>query len=647
MHSGSVGQDPKRKETSGIPPFGRFQTADITDVARVMKEIFSENCSSKTKIGDSSRIEGRNAPSVPVPSKMLVEMSKDQSSGDKMHATKPTLEAAPLVMGISNDNSRQSGSGVGVKMEEDNATALGKAPISKSDASEVECKTSDGSAENGADSIQASSKNSIMGSNMEVTCTAPLTAGKKKNVPSERPALDGLTGPCTGASGNEVGSSVVPQGTGKHVGITENNFRNEMELSSKWSPRSPHDVSSIECPKISTKVDAAGDPCSVTPSVSGVTECPEKDSGKSSCIKADGVGDLRESVPISVSHLSATVESPGVTQNNSGDKIQLSLKDSLEPHYIGIRSLEGPTVSRMSDGLGDHPAPVTVSISGSQDHSGNVDLGGGISGRSDVCATEVEATEFAGEAIGEGPEVSGKANNLGAGLVLGDVVSGCNAATLHEVPSNQDKLEGSSNEHGSKSDPMSEVLPSVTLGATNLELVPKDCGRVQLPPIVTCTEGNLVEVCSMEVEPSEIQVPAPNNSVATSANVQDAAENDDRMQLPLGAGSSEGNHVEVCNVEGKTSSSNLMISESSSIGKNSSRIEVQPGLERREGEYVEVCNMEAQASLPKDIAAESANTKPILEDHVGTFLKSRVENTKGDSEDGCNMQINPPVSQVT
>ncbi|KAI9386411.1 hypothetical protein POPTR_010G019150v4 [Populus trichocarpa] len=120
--SGLVGQDPKRKEASGILAVGRIQTADVTDVARVMKEIFSETCSSKNKIGDSSTVEVRSAP---VSSKMSVEVAKNQSSEGKALSAVSILEATLPVMGSSNDDSKQPGSGDGVKMEGDHTPALG------------------------------------------------------------------------------------------------------------------------------------------------------------------------------------------------------------------------------------------------------------------------------------------------------------------------------------------------------------------------------------------------------------------------------------------------------------------------------------------------------------------------------------------
>eukprot|EP00258_Populus_trichocarpa_P050244 XP_024466263.1 chromatin structure-remodeling complex protein SYD isoform X4 [Populus trichocarpa] len=188
--SGLVGQDPKRKEASGILAVGRIQTADVTDVARVMKEIFSETCSSKNKIGDSSTVEVRSAP---VSSKMSVEVAKKQSSEGKALSAVSILEATLPVMGSSNDDSKQPGSGDGVKMEGDHTPALGKAPTSEINPSMLEIKTSHGPVEKMRELIRASTENPVTGSNMEVNHSV-LDAGDRDNITSQRPAPEGLLG---------------------------------------------------------------------------------------------------------------------------------------------------------------------------------------------------------------------------------------------------------------------------------------------------------------------------------------------------------------------------------------------------------------------------------------------------------------------
>jgi hypothetical protein len=155
-----------------------------------MKEIFSETCSSKNKIGDSSTVEVRSAP---VSSKMSVEVAKNQSSEGKALSAVSILEATLPVMGSSNDDSKQPGSGDGVKMEGDHTPALGKAPTSEINPSMLEIKTSHGPVEKMRELIRASTENPVMGSNMEVNHSV-LDAGDRDNITSQRPAPEGLLG---------------------------------------------------------------------------------------------------------------------------------------------------------------------------------------------------------------------------------------------------------------------------------------------------------------------------------------------------------------------------------------------------------------------------------------------------------------------
>ncbi|XP_061976129.1 chromatin structure-remodeling complex protein SYD-like isoform X4 [Populus nigra] len=238
-----VGQDPKRKEASGILAVGRIQTADVTDVARVMKEIFSETCSSKNKIGDSSTVEVRSAP---VSSKMSVEVAKNQSSEGKALSAVSILEATVPVMGSSIDDSKQPGSGDGVKMEGDHTPALGKAPTSEINPSMLEIKTSHGPVEKMRELIRASTENPVTGSNMEVSHSV-LDAGDRDNITSQRPAPEGLLGD----------SGDPPMVTLSVSDVTEHprsDSGNRMEAS-KASPKSSPHVVSLGNRTISIKPD--------------------------------------------------------------------------------------------------------------------------------------------------------------------------------------------------------------------------------------------------------------------------------------------------------------------------------------------------------------------------------------------------------
>ncbi|CAK7332877.1 unnamed protein product [Dovyalis caffra] len=240
--SGLVGQDPKRKEASGIPAFGRIQTADVTDVARVMKEIFSETCSSKAKSGDSSTVEVRSAP---VSSNMSVEVAKNQSSEGKTLSAVSVLEAEAPVIGSSIDDSKQPVSGDGVKMEGDNAPALGKAPISEIDASMLESKTSHGSTEKMGELIYSSIENPTTGSNMEGNCSV-LDTDDGDNIRSQTPAPECLLGD----GGNPPMVALSVSDVTEHPATDSGNT---MEAS-KASPRSSPLVT-LGNPTVSVKLD--------------------------------------------------------------------------------------------------------------------------------------------------------------------------------------------------------------------------------------------------------------------------------------------------------------------------------------------------------------------------------------------------------
>lgn len=59
---------------------GRYQTANVNDVARVMKEVFSGTGLSKAKAGESSGKEGKDAPASPVSSRSSVEVIRNNQS---------------------------------------------------------------------------------------------------------------------------------------------------------------------------------------------------------------------------------------------------------------------------------------------------------------------------------------------------------------------------------------------------------------------------------------------------------------------------------------------------------------------------------------------------------------------------------------
>ncbi|XVE82038.1 hypothetical protein DITRI_Ditri15bG0114600 [Diplodiscus trichospermus] len=167
----SVGHDSKRKDTSAIPAFSRIQTADVNDVARVMKEIFSETRSSKTKVGEPAGSEGRNTPTGPLSSKTVEEVVKNQSLDGKSAVSTPVNEKAAAACDLPTEKSN--------KQSETDAHSL-----------KPECKTHTGS-DNIANSRQIRNENSITESNKEDDSSCPLNANDKKDLSQGAPAPGG------------------------------------------------------------------------------------------------------------------------------------------------------------------------------------------------------------------------------------------------------------------------------------------------------------------------------------------------------------------------------------------------------------------------------------------------------------------------
>ncbi|GKV39037.1 hypothetical protein SLEP1_g46868 [Rubroshorea leprosula] len=112
---GLVSQDQKRKDTPAIPAFNRIQTADVNDVARVMKEIFSDTCLPKAKVGESSVNESRSPPAVPVSS---MEVAKKEGSVNEGCLNLPAQEKAAPSSDVPIENHEQSGAEDDVKRDE-------------------------------------------------------------------------------------------------------------------------------------------------------------------------------------------------------------------------------------------------------------------------------------------------------------------------------------------------------------------------------------------------------------------------------------------------------------------------------------------------------------------------------------------------
>ncbi|TYI61650.1 hypothetical protein E1A91_D10G188300v1 [Gossypium mustelinum] len=206
----SVGHDLKRKVTGAIPAFSRIPTADVNDVARVMKEIFSETCSSKTKIGEPAGSEGKNTPTA---SKTFEEVVKNQSlDGKPVVSTPAPVKTAPACDVPKEKSKKHSETEADTKEPEDNASLVIKVPVlERANSLKPECKTHSGS-DNVAKSIQISNENLVRDSNVQINSTHPHSADDVKDGAQGAPAPTGVqTGSRNGLNDIPIKTSVSDQ----------------------------------------------------------------------------------------------------------------------------------------------------------------------------------------------------------------------------------------------------------------------------------------------------------------------------------------------------------------------------------------------------------------------------------------------------
>ncbi|KAE8736015.1 P-loop containing nucleoside triphosphate hydrolases superfamily protein isoform 3 [Hibiscus syriacus] len=178
--SASFGHDSKRKATVAVPAFSRIATSDVNDVARVMKEIFSETCTSKNKVGEPVGSEGKST-TAPLSSKTFEEPLKNQSLDDISSVNKPDLvKTAPASDVRKGKGKQQTENEAHTKELEDNASLAINVPVlERVDSLKPECKTRSGS-DNNANPTLVPKENSI--TDAVIDGTPPLHAGGMNDV---------------------------------------------------------------------------------------------------------------------------------------------------------------------------------------------------------------------------------------------------------------------------------------------------------------------------------------------------------------------------------------------------------------------------------------------------------------------------------
>ncbi|XVE65684.1 hypothetical protein DITRI_Ditri08aG0019500 [Diplodiscus trichospermus] len=578
----SVCHDSKRKVTSAIPAFNRIQTADVNDVARVMKEIFSETCSSKGKVGDPAKSEGRSTPTAPLSSKTPDKVAKHQSLDGKSAVSMSSHEkAAPACDVPTGKSKKKSDTEADTKEPERNASLVVEASVQRADSLKPECKIHTGS-ETIANLRLIPSGNAITESNMEVDSTCPFNDGDKNNVSQGTPA----------SAGDQTGSRVqLDSPSPMELPQTAESDKSNIEPAFKGSP----------------KADNTGDNSRVVLSVSGVvepsindSETKKEDSGMTEIYSGNDVEpSLKESprasdensrsiglkeIPAETLDSETKKERPGMTEiySGPGNEVKVSLKES--PRASHSRSV----------GLNDLATETSVSDQSAVNLSGVSFYKADMPSIVTRCSTEA--------IVVEGPGASENSNNLGASVVVEDTAPVSETATLVEAPIDPCDGDGQSGGNEAKVDLVPEPIVSIATESTYIELVPRDDRALQQPLLVNDREGNCVEIHNIEVDACE-----PVLSVATKST--------DIELVPRDAGSlqqlrlvkdREGNGVEIHDMEVDASVTEV------------------PSL--------------------KDFTAVSAGRDPAPEVNSGKQLSEGVESTKSDVE-VCDTEIKSSEKQ--
>ncbi|WCJ22617.1 Chromatin structure-remodeling complex protein SYD [Euphorbia peplus] len=325
--SGITALDSKRKDIGSFPAYGRIQTTAVTDVARVMKEIFSETCSPKSKMSELRRIEARNISPVSSSSKTPAEIEKNKKPEEKVATNMPVL---------------QSTLGDGVKMEKDHVSSLAEPMMTINNVS----------VENAADSEQPSAINLNAESKMELSDTVLVDVSKKESAQSCIPATNEIGEQISGSCGDERVSVVASSDPDKS--------QSETVDSSKELPKFPTETADAgDHPMVTVPASVVRDkPCNKNSVSDSVDEAPlpeSRDSGSTQgptiCTKSNSNDNPTESALICTSSFQSEnvlMEPPGMTPNSSRSELHPSSKESHDVSALGSRSVEGPA-SKSSD----------------------------------------------------------------------------------------------------------------------------------------------------------------------------------------------------------------------------------------------------------------------------------------------------------
>ncbi|GAY36042.1 hypothetical protein CUMW_019990, partial [Citrus unshiu] len=516
------------------------ETADVNDVARVMKEIFSETCSSKAKTGDSSLNEGKDASIRALSSSSAIaEVAKKQSSDDKTCSVTPTVETPPPGFNSPNENHGElTGTKNDVSVRGDHTPVSGHTLASKTEALKPENKAQAGHIENIANS-SPDDKSLPMVPNLETAPPGfdiPIEKHNEQSRNQNNPEVKGEETPV---------SSEAPASTEafEQEKVTNtSSFVNLADLSSddKTCSVTPamETAPGFDIPiekgveqsgtEIDAKVKWRNTPLPGEAIVAGIEVFkPEnKTDGPSVSMKADDVADHSRETPI----LSGSPINSGV----------------VEPS-----GTECSTVSVKTD-VGNHPQNVEPT-SASPERSGPQNSAVGFCDKSEIPSMEAEVAKCPSDAIVNnlletpldiksigGPIVSMKAADvtdadhpLETAVELGSpIATSCDTASLDDSHDNGNVEVLCGGTGDKKADCKMEPDCLVASDSVNMELVPRDFG-------VGRRDGD-IEIFNMEGGPSNALLSSSKDIIAESAKADVVPDEHGKVQLLPGDDNPEG-----------------------------------------------------------------------------------------------------------
>ncbi|KAF5452399.1 hypothetical protein F2P56_027401 [Juglans regia] len=516
---------------------GRIQTANVNDVARVMKEVFSGSCSPKTRIVESFGSEGRDPPKLAVSSKTSVEVTKIERSEDKACSALPTMEKTPPA--FVEEQLETKGEG---KVDDDKASVVSESLVPMTNGDQPQNNYASGSIGEVEDSGQLSNENSTSPNKTESICAAPLNAGQKNVDACPRTPQDGdLPGFSTGASSDQVYSSSIcpveveppvafdndstekpgssddincPPQDGDLPGFSTGASSDQVYSSSicpveveppvafdNDSTEKPGSSDDINCPEglgVLGKSDDVGghlrgtSPILETPDNSGLVVAAdvvetEIDSGNKteSAVKESSPCDVRSieytTSPITADDIgdhSSVVEHPGVTKGNSENNVDPSPKESPKSSPLDIKSLQGSTQLPLS-----------------REYSDVNNFNVSVSDKFNLPSVEAKATECSGGAIVEGLELPQKDINAGDVQEPVGTASGYGTPKSDQTPSDKGQTGVPCGVGEEEGEFRLETVHSVVASA--------NANDVPLPPEIQSSGADCAGICNMEVDLTE------------------------------------------------------------------------------------------------------------------------------------------------